>query len=341
MNIKNVNEFEKAMIRALSDSKLVTHVNLQDVTQKFDEAIIYKMMDESCPLIFEDNTIVFKNNGEELRCPNYGANIQLDAEWLSEKLSDVSYDIDQGGNVRKADEAEAALCCVNIAKVLNDKSIRSDIANICAKYDFTKCSINDIDESIEYSSFCDLLDSLRSLQSRQINVIISATKISIINFKKDTSKYLRDGIPKDLVIDLRSLETNIKTEFRTYSTGALSPERVRKLTKLEILELIDKRDRAIELLIDNSKAGVLFRILSLTSEYLGPLDKRKLNTEARNNVNKLFQANSSLYEVLGDESQVTETWKKRYYKIATNSFIKEQVELYLESPVAYILPVKR
>ena len=92
-----------------------------------------------------------------------------------------------------------------------------------ATYDSNSCSINSDITDDNLSSYSSLLSSLRSLQSRQIHGIISATKYSITNLKKDTWRYLRDGIPKDLVIDLRSLETNIKTEFRNYSTGKLSP----------------------------------------------------------------------------------------------------------------------
>lgn len=341
MSINNENEFEKAMINALKDSKVIKHVNLQDVVGKFDSNVISKMLEQSSPLVFKDDTIIFEYNEEKEICPNYGVNVQLDSEWLSDKLDDVPYDVDQGGNVRKADEAEAALCCINISKVLGDDTIKEDIRTLSNHYDYTTCSIKSTAIDLEFYNYCSLLESLRSLQSRQINVIIAATKISINNIKKDTSKFLRDGIPRDLAIDLRSLETNVKTEFRKYSTGKLAPENVRSLTKLEILKLIDERDRNVNVLLQESNAGVLFRIMSLTSEYLSPMEKRKLNTESRINVIKLFEENKSLHDVLGDQSQVLEKWKKRYYKIATSSFIKEEIRKYLENSNSYKLPVKR
>lgn len=76
MDVKNSNEFEKARLRALQDSNIT------------------KMMSESSPLRFENDTIIFENDGEIETCPNYP----------------VSFDIDQGGNVRKADDVLHQYC---------------------------------------------------------------------------------------------------------------------------------------------------------------------------------------------------------------------------------------
>jgi hypothetical protein len=65
-----------------------------------------------------------------------------------------------------------------------------------------------------------------------INITVSAAKYRISYLKKDTEKFLRDGIPQEEVLELRELATSIKNCNRSYSTGVLSPDKVIKLNKI-------------------------------------------------------------------------------------------------------------
>jgi hypothetical protein len=51
-------------------------------------------------------------------------------------IPNVPFDIDQNGNVRRADEAEALFCAINLSWIITDEVFRDEVLEIAKKYDF-------------------------------------------------------------------------------------------------------------------------------------------------------------------------------------------------------------
>jgi hypothetical protein len=83
------------------------------------------------------------------------------------------------------------------------------------------------------------------MESVIINLIVSAAKFRISAEKKDTERFLNDGIQESEAAELRNLEAEIRNINFEYSQGSLSPEGVKGLTKIERLKEIDNRDDKI------------------------------------------------------------------------------------------------
>lgn len=106
--------------------------------------------------------------------------ISEQGEWISDKIPPCNFDIDQNGNVRKADEAEALFCAICVAHILKDEIFKNELNSIAKVYDFN--NMKNIEEDGE--TFRDLINSWQNLQSVIINILISAYKYKILDFKK-------------------------------------------------------------------------------------------------------------------------------------------------------------
>lgn len=91
------------------------------------------------------------------------------------------------------------------------------------------------------------------------------------DLKKDTERFLRDGIPDTEVLELRELATTIKNVNRKYSTGILSPVSVTKLTKIDILRNLELKNREIDELIRKSPVEVFYKLDNLYCFLLGKI----------------------------------------------------------------------
>lgn len=338
---------EKRMLDVIRQSKHIDHVMMGDALDDITREKILDMISSPKPFKVSDRGLVFINsNGDEEECVNYGTNITADGRWLSSKIDIVPFDIEQDGNLRKSFEAQAAYCLCVIFCVLQDDSIKDDIVTAVKNYDFAKMAPHE-----GRTSFVELLESYQNLQSTSINICISAAKYNISNIKKDSEKFLKENIPEDRISGLRELDTAISAINRKYSLGVLSPDRVGHLTKLEVLSELDKRNSEILLLLDGGlnekgikspphKEATLWRILNLSSEYISPIIKKRLNLLAENEVSKLFSENPRLNFDSGEQKQLSDKWKKRYIKLARLSVRKTQIDKYFSDENSYILPVK-
>jgi len=87
----------------------------------------------------------------------------------------VGFGIDQSGNVRKANEAEALYCCTIVSHIIKEESFKSDLDAVAVSYDF-----NDMKPfSDNLKSFRELLNEWQALQSVIINIIVSASKFRL------------------------------------------------------------------------------------------------------------------------------------------------------------------
>jgi len=132
--------------------------------------------------------------------------------WLSDKIPSPPFDVDQGGNLRKAVEAESLYCCALISAILKSSYFDEEFNEVRKGYDYE--SMNNPSNNTTYKG---LLESWQAEQSFIINVIISAAKYKISNIKKDIEKFLKDGLNNEEVLGLSDLDINISIINEKYS----------------------------------------------------------------------------------------------------------------------------
>lgn len=332
----SLQEFENSMFEELKERGHIEHIMMSDVLDDFTSQTIKSLLHNPIKIIYNDEGITFEDdNGDFIVCPEYGINIADNAFWLSSKIPSINYDVDQGGNLRRGEEAEAGYCCSIVSLVLGDCEFTKELEDVIHNYNF-----NTFDSKDDSFTFKQLLTSWQDLQSISVNICISAAKYNISNIKKDTEKFLRDGIPNDLAIELRNLEAKVKDINRSYSTGVLSPIRVQNLTKIQILSELEAKNVEIQKAIKESNSGTLFQIFSLSSEYISPIKKKRLFRLASDKIEEVYAANIDSGLIVGEKRVIIDRWKRRFIKLERSSIRKREVIKFLNNQVDYCLPVK-
>lgn len=319
------------------DSNLIEYFDVSAVTTPLDTETAIKLAKAPVEIFIDNNKLCYKNDsGDIVECPNIDTNVSDAGYWLSDKIPFPNFDIQQGGNIRKAEEAESCYICCIIAAILKDDSFTKELEDAIKGYDFTKMS-----SLKDNGSFSLLLREWLDLQSIVINVIVSAAKYSISDQKKDFAQFLKTGLEDQELDALRDLALDIKSINFQYSTGPLSPERVKKLSKIEILTLIDERNLIINKKINSNKFGKIYRTMNLSSEYISPITKKKISNWVVSEVDSLFNENANFTSIYGERTSVMSKFRTRAYKLATRDLIKKQILLYLQDRESYEMPRKQ
>lgn len=332
----NYFEFEKQIIAKLKDSKLIEHYAQNDFQTTPGLEVITKAFEIPSEINFDDQGLYFHDeNGEKIYSPEMLTSITEKGEWLSERMPFITFDIDQNGNVRKADEAEAFYICICVANILKENEFKDEVRECAKNYDFIAMK----NLSDKTSNFRDIVNSWQDLQSSIINILISACRYRISDVKKDIERFMKDGISDMEAAELRELESKVRSINFEYSEGKLSPSKVKLLTKIQRLQLIDERDSKISSMIKNSKAGILFRILKLSSEYISPVKKKKISTWVRIEVDKML--NDTSYEnLLGDRAQLISKYQRRAIRLEKISVRRANVIKYTNNKEDFKFPSK-
>lgn len=340
-------KLEDYMLDRIKNASHIDHIVMGEILDEVNSNLLIELLKAPKEIMLSNNGLVYKNaNGDYEECPSYGMNVTADGKWLSDKIEPICFDIQQDGNLRKAEEAQSAYCLIVINAVLNDEMIQNMIVEVINNYNFENMCPNGA-----YKSFSLLLKELQDIQSTTINIAVSAAKYNISNVKKDSEKFLKENIPENRISGLRELDTVISAINRKYSLGPLSPDVVGKLTKFEVLSLLDKRNKEINiklnggtddkgLIVKAHPESTIWKILNLSSEYLNPIIKKRVMVSAADSVNDFYNQYPHLENVYGERKPLIEKWKKRYIKLARLSFRKIQIEKYLENEIEYQLPPK-
>lgn len=80
-------------------------------------------------------------------------------------------------------------------------------------------------------------------------------------------------------------------------------------------------------------------IFHLTSEFVDPIIKKRLDNLAAIEVEKLYDSVENIG--LQDKPTTVKSWRKRYLRSARLSVRKEQILKYLENPEEYVIPRKQ
>lgn len=332
----NFQEFEDRMIKSLRDSGLIEKFSLQEYYKTADLGHIIEIFTKPSKIYFdEDGLYYFDENQEKVYCPQMKTSVSDRGVWLSQKLPEVGFDIDQNGNVRKADESEALYCCIQVAHILQEQEFKDELIEVAKEYDFKEMK-NNLEKS---TTFRELLNDWQSLQSVTLNVIVSAAKFKISDNKKDSEKFLKDGIPETAAGELRDLESRIRGINFKYSEGALSPKEVKKLTKIERLQKINERDDEISNEIVKTSIGRLYKAINLSSEYISPIKKKKINLWVQREVDDLISKPEFIH-LKDDRASLISKYVRRAYRFEKNSIRRLSVERYIASPEDFKIPSK-
>ena len=176
--MENFYEFENTIINKLKDSDLIERFSFTEIKETPNLSLIIKMFEEPSEIEIDgDELFFFDENGDKVFCPDMYVSISDKGNWLSDKIPLIDFDIDQSGNIRKASEAEALFCLVVVGQVLDE------VKEVAKGYDFN--AMKPINENGK--TFKDLLNEWLSLQSIIINILVSACKYKISDYKLLTS----------------------------------------------------------------------------------------------------------------------------------------------------------
>lgn len=177
----DITAFEDSIISKLKKEHLIERFIQTEYKVSPNVQIITDAIESSSPLDVDDQGLFYINlDGEKVYPPELYTSIDDKGVWLSEKLPDITFDIDQGGNVRMANEAEALYCLICVANIIKSDGIfKKEIKDIASNYSFSTMSAVDASKN-----FRSLLQSWQDLQSVIINILISACKFNISNQKK-------------------------------------------------------------------------------------------------------------------------------------------------------------
>lgn len=323
------------IISNLKTTGIIERVNEIQIKDNPNSSIIKKMFSTPSKIFLDDKGLFFYDGEDKIYCPEMYVTVSEKGEWLSDMIPNIEFDIDQSGNVRKAEEAEALFCLIVVANTLQDETFKNEIEEISKNYDFTGMRPN----NAQRKNFISLLSEWQSLQSVIINILVSACRYRLNDYKKDVEKFLKDGLKDSEVVGLRDLDAKIRKINFEYSEGVLSSREVKKLTKIERLSKIDERDSKIKECVNNSKFGTLYSILKLSTEYISPVKKKKIQIWVDAEVTRLLD--SEPFRSLKEEriniiSQLT----RRALRIERNSVRRLNIEGYINDGSDYKLPSK-
>lgn len=216
--------FENELFEKLKNSGLIERFSVFELEQTPDLAKICEIFERPFEIEFDSYGIYYlDDDGIKQYCPDMKTTISEKGFWLSDKLPNINFDINQNGNVRRAEEAEALYCTIVVANTLKEEIFKEEVKTLSKSYDFK--NLKSIDDDTK--SFKFILEEWLNLQSEIINIIVSACRYKISDYKKDAAKYLRDGILDSEAIELRVLESKIRSLNFEYSEGVLSPSEIR------------------------------------------------------------------------------------------------------------------
>ena len=121
----NSNNLETILLEKLTASNYVDYILMSSILDNIIVETLKKLVSTLCNIeVVEEGLSFTDSSGDIIACPNFSANISDDGLWLSSKIPDIGFDVEQGGNLRKAEEAESAYYFIIIVLVLKDELFR-------------------------------------------------------------------------------------------------------------------------------------------------------------------------------------------------------------------------
>lgn len=165
---------KRNFLKKLIDSKLVKHVNLSDVMSNIDSRVLNDLISRPLALqqLMQDHQVWYSLKIIAMKLNvlilELVFQLMVSGQQLSSKIPSVTFDVEQGGNLRKTEEAECAYYCCIVYLVLKDQDFKTELEEVIKNYDFVKMT-----SLSGKKNFKDLLAEWQDLQSIVINVSIS------------------------------------------------------------------------------------------------------------------------------------------------------------------------
>lgn len=301
---------------------------------------IIREMEQGSELEYDSKTdelFILKDDGTKILCPDLSEGLSEASQWISDYLPEVFIDTDQGGNVRKSDEADSCFKLFSIAFVLKD--FKDEIIEILKNYDYENMSPKEASGSV---SFRQALQKFQNLNSSRINAVISAATYKLSTFKEKNESFYTGQLSVEEISELATLSRNIKAVISKYEREqGLNPVDMKNMTKISKLSLIDRRDLEIEKLVQNTNVSMLYKISKLTSERIPPVIKSKILNIAEKAADDYVRENSLKgHEAADAVARVRRTVVKEGFRAVMKSIKAEEIEKYKKDKLSYVFKRK-
>lgn len=315
------------------NDKLFVYLNTKKDSKACNLKSVNEFLKYSYSLSIVENYLQYTDNAGEVHVLYTTKGITKGGEWLSSKLPSPPFDVFQGDNLRKSQEAQNVFIASNIKSILNDELYTEEFNEVLNDYDFTSM------RNINGLSFTGLVLEWSKENSILLNIIISASKYVLVEHKKDEQSFIGSLLPREEATGISEIKARIDTITYEYTKpgGDLSNKEIKKLSKIDLLTTIARCNREKDLVIDESEFGTLFKITKLTSEYLSLSNRKKIRRSAGKSVNEQCKSLELDNDAL---DKLVSKCTKRLMKAAVHSLHKVEILKYLEDKMNYELPPK-
>lgn len=320
----------KKVLSYLVDGGIIPEDVLPSSDVPFSSESLLKEINKGSDLHYDsmtDELHVVKSDGTTFKCPDLSEGMSESTKWISDYIPDVFIDIDQGGNLRKGDEAESCFKLFAIGYILSD--YKDDIIKSFSNYDYMKMCPKAITGTL---SFKELLQRYQNLNSVRINSIISAAAYKISNYKEKNESFYTGQLSAEEISELSTLSRNIKAIISKYEReDGLNPTDMKRMSKISKLTRIDRRDIEIEELVSSTNVSMLYRISKLTSERIPPVIKSKILAEAEKAASAYVKEfNLVGLEALDEEQKIRRIVVKESYRAVLKTIKAKDILKYKE-----------
>lgn len=330
----------REILSYLVEGKVISEDLLPSNDTTFSSEILNSRMREGCELEYDalsDELFIINPDGSKMICPDLSEGLSEASDWISNHLPDVFIDTDQGGNLRKSDEADSCFKLFCIGYVLKD--FRPEIKVIFDNYDYQNMSSTG---KMFSSTFKASLQKFQNLNSNRINAIISAAAYKLSEYKEKNESFYTGQLESEEISELSTLSRNIKAVISRYEReSGLNPVGMKDMTKVRKLQLIDQRDVEIEQLVNKTNVAMLYKISKLTSERIPPVIKSRILAEAERAAAEYVRRNSLTgLEAADAEQSVKKTVIRESYRAVLKSIKANEIEKYKKDKNSYVFKRK-
>ena len=313
---------------------MLTHLSDTKTNIQCDANSSIEFLQKALPLSIIDDELCYTDVQGDIHALDTTEAVTAGSLWLCDKLVLPPYDIYHGGNIRKSLEAQNLYVAMNLTKILNDENYSHEFNRVYNGYDF-----NSFVNNLNKGTFTQLISDWSQDNSIIVNIIISLSKYVIVRGKKRRARYNIGGLTSKEPIGISELKESLKSVMFEYTqpVDLLSASEVKKLTKIELLQAIAKCDMAKEEVIRKSNFSTLWHILKFNSEYLRLSTRKAFKVYA---LKTITEAVKDLDLDVEEVNTLVTKCCKRLISATVRSMRTEQVKLYLDNKLDYVLSQK-
>lgn len=303
-------EVLKKVLNSLKSDGLILEQLLPEYDNiQISSEYVIELLEASYPLVYDDDNDTLQYidaNGVTQNAPDLSIGITESALWLCDLLPTPAIDFEQGGSLRKSEEAKALYTITCIGVVM--QKFKEDIIEKFKAYNFKIMSFEN--NEFEFDTMVGYLNTYLNLNSIRINAIVSSAAIQISRNIEKKDVFWKYSLSLEEISEFSRLSREIKNIYILFERERkLNPSEMSKLTRVEKLQTIDERDLLIQSVIEASPCAMLYKISKLNSERLSPYTKAKILKGAIQIAKaKILEENVTGYE--SDEMQDREKKKQ-------------------------------